>query len=123
MKLSMKHTKQQRSRRFGAILKQLREAMGISARKLGAMAGLPSASVSHYENGLQTPAPESLQKIADAMGAPTEVLSWFAYTRPPTSPAAEKLLFGKVEGLMMEQVDELEERFRKKRSRGGSTTP
>ena len=61
--------------RFGLEMKRLREAKGISQRKLGEMVGLDSGYISRIERGLfKPPSEEKIVAIADALGGNRDVL-------------------------------------------------
>jgi|ERR1043166_6485962 transcriptional regulator with XRE-family HTH domain len=48
-------------------LRQLRETRGLTQAELGEKAGLPAASISHFETGIRTPGTTTLQRLADAL--------------------------------------------------------
>ncbi len=50
------------------MLKRLREIMGLSRAELAEKAGLSRRTIEAYELGLRTPGPQSLRKLADALG-------------------------------------------------------
>lgn len=61
--------------RFGVEMKRLREAKGISQRKLGEIVGLDSGYISRIERGLfKPPSEEKIVAIADALGGNRDVL-------------------------------------------------
>ncbi len=61
--------------RFGAYLKQMREDKGLSINQLAQAADISGSQISRIENGLRgIPKPQTLRKIADALGVPYEEL-------------------------------------------------
>jgi len=61
--------------RFGAYLKQMREDKGLSINQLAQAAEISGSQISRIENGLRgIPKPQTLRKIADALGVPYEEL-------------------------------------------------
>jgi transcriptional regulator with XRE-family HTH domain len=89
--------------RLGIVLKEVRAAKGLSARKLGLEAGLAPAAVGHYESGRRIPRKNALIALAKALGLPPAVLSWFAHTAQDTGHTSDPIL-DRVESLMLEQV-------------------
>jgi transcriptional regulator with XRE-family HTH domain len=65
-------------RRFGARLRELRLAAGMTQRELARAARSSQRAISHYEQGLRQPKWESVQALADALG--TDVS---AFRQPP----------------------------------------
>lgn len=89
---------------FGAVLRRLRTAAGLSVRRLAALADVLPSSVSHYENGRQVPKPEALKQMAAALSVPPELLMWFAYTER-RAEGAQRDLFRQVEDIMVRQLE------------------
>lgn len=57
---------------FGATLKQLREAAGMSVAQLAALAGMNRESVRLYEAGGRAPTWKAVQALAKALGVTTD---------------------------------------------------
>jgi len=54
--------------RVGRRLRELREARGFSQARLEAIAGVPKARISRYENGHVMPSVPTLDRLAAALG-------------------------------------------------------
>lgn len=54
---------------FGALLKQLRDARGLSQHDVAARAGLDNTHVSRLETGGRGPSREAVERLADALEA------------------------------------------------------
>lgn len=61
---------------IGARLKEAREARYLTAIALSDLIGISRQAVSQYENGIQSPRPEIMKKIADILQLP---VSYFRY--------------------------------------------
>lgn len=59
---------------FSKRLKQARELRGLSQAQLAAKAGLPPASISHFESGPRKPSFDNLKSIASALDVTTDYL-------------------------------------------------
>jgi len=57
-----------------ANLKAFRELRGLSQAKLGRLAGIGPASVSHFETGQRVPTVESVVRLADALRVSVDAL-------------------------------------------------
>jgi Zn-dependent peptidase ImmA (M78 family)/transcriptional regulator with XRE-family HTH domain len=67
----------------GARLREAREARSLTATALAGLAGVSKITVSHYENGMFAPSPETLERIADTLNLPVE---FFLRPAPPPPP-------------------------------------
>jgi transcriptional regulator with XRE-family HTH domain len=80
---------------FGARLKELREAAGLSQKELAERAGLAQASVSNWEQNLREPSWSNVAALAAALGVCTDAFLQEPAPRPevgrgrPTKPQAE----------------------------------
>jgi len=74
-----KRTDKEITAEYGALLRVLRNARGLSVRKLTAMSGVASASIVRIENGDTIPQITTVDKLLRAMeiGTVTEVLLAF----------------------------------------------
>lgn len=52
----------------GDRLKEAREARGLTCKELAERLGVSRSSVSNYENAIQTPSPDALRALANALG-------------------------------------------------------
>ena len=59
-------------------LREAREARGVTATSLAMLIGLTPSSISHYENGRQTPSPAALEAMAEKLRFPARF-----FTLPP----------------------------------------
>jgi transcriptional regulator with XRE-family HTH domain len=60
---------------LGASLARLRRARGLTGHELGRLAGMSQAKISKIENGVVTPAPEDVERLARALQAPDDVVT------------------------------------------------
>lgn len=74
---------------IGERLLQLREAKGLSQGDIEKRTGLLRCYISRVENGHTVPAPETLEKIAKALGVPLYRL-FYKGKNPPQIPAILK---------------------------------
>lgn len=61
--------KRPKSTAFGRRLRELREAAGLSQHALGEKAGIAYQTIAKYERGENIPNWETVEKLADALGA------------------------------------------------------
>lgn len=71
----------------GQRLRQGREARGITAVTLAEVIGVSRAAVSQYEYGHQSPSPETMQRICQALNLP---IQWFLR---PVAPTEKRPIF------------------------------
>lgn len=60
-------------RQFGERMRELREAAGISGKRLAAVAGVTQPTISKIETGKMLPSVEMVNRLAEAIGLDTEV--------------------------------------------------
>lgn len=79
---------------LGTIVRARREALGLTTRQLGALAGISGAYVSQIENGkVDIPSPEVLGPLARALGVEEqELLRAVGYLRSPAEATGNPLL-------------------------------
>jgi len=77
----------------GTRLKALREGAGLSQRALARLAGVAPETVARLERDRQPPRPDTLRKLAVALGVPLEVLAG-GNLAPGPEPTAEALPAG-----------------------------
>ena len=75
---------------FSKRLKQARDLRGLSQAQLASKAGLPAASVSHFESGPRKPSFDNLKSLASALDVTTDYLLGRADT-PEASATVGKL--------------------------------
>lgn len=68
----------------GTRIKSVREAQGLTQEQLGALAGgIAGSTIRSYEAGRLNPKIETLQRLADALGAPISALKEFGDQQTP----------------------------------------
>lgn len=72
--------KSKQTQTFAAILARIRTAAGLSVPDLARKSGLSDDVLRQYETGKRSPTWESVQKLATALGVPTDSF------RTPTPP-------------------------------------
>ena len=72
----------------GARLTEGREARALSQTALAELTGIKSQSISHYEQGRQSPSPEALELLCESLHLP----EWF-FLRPVTHGPASTVFF------------------------------
>lgn len=60
--------------RFPEVLRELRQAKGISQEELAERAGLHRTYISQIERGIKTPTLKSLEQIAAALNTPVSAI-------------------------------------------------
>ncbi len=60
---------------IGENIKRYREHAGLTQKQLGEKMGVSQQMIASYENGTRKPKPETLTKIANALGADYDALS------------------------------------------------
>lgn len=63
---------------LGKVIKELRERKGILQQSLAAETGVSVQSMSNIERGKQRPSEQNLEKIANKLGIPKEVIEVLA---------------------------------------------
>jgi transcriptional regulator with XRE-family HTH domain len=71
---------------FKERLKAARELRGLSQAQLAAKAGLPAASVSHFESGPRKPSFDNLKGLATALSVTTDYLLGRSDTPDASAP-------------------------------------
>ena len=102
-----------RSVALGALLRQRREALGISKRRLAKAAGLPDSTVLRLEQGLFTaPRPDKLARFAQLLGLRlADLYAKAGYIVPDELPSFASYLPVRYPKLPQEAVAELERHF------------
>jgi transcriptional regulator with XRE-family HTH domain len=60
--------KKKQTKRFGEMLRELREARGLTQAELGERAGMAYQTIAKYERGASEPIWTTVTKLADALG-------------------------------------------------------
>jgi transcriptional regulator with XRE-family HTH domain len=60
---------------LGSILSRLRRQQGLTGQQLGALVGMSQAKVSKIENGVTTPSPHDVERLARALAAPDDLVA------------------------------------------------
>lgn len=94
---------------FGARIKQLREAAGLSQNELARRAGLAQSGLSYLESGAKGPSIDTLLRICSALGLS---LSQFLGEEDNPLPPDIRLLVREVEQLTPDQRRTLTEFIR-----------
>ena len=76
---------------FQKRLKAARELRGLNQAELAAKAGLPAASVSHFESGPRKPSFENLKALAGALDVSTDFLLGRSDTPEASAATAGRL--------------------------------
>lgn len=96
-------------KQLGSLLKQKREAAGLSTRSLGAKAGVNDSTIVRLEQGLRdTPRPDVLTKLAGALHLNlADVFALAGYAIPEELPTLPAYLRTKYRHLPQPARDEL----------------
>lgn len=60
---------------FGERLKEARARKGLNQEQLAEAMGLTQASISQFEKGQRLPTPKNIDKFAEVLGVPREILA------------------------------------------------
>jgi transcriptional regulator with XRE-family HTH domain len=98
------------ARRLGALIRQYREAQGLSLRDLEDQTGIDDGLLTRMEGGvILTPAPDKLGRIAEALDIPLADLYGLAdYAVPSELPTLKPYLRTKYRRLPSAAADQLE---------------
>jgi transcriptional regulator with XRE-family HTH domain len=98
------------ARRLGALIRQYREAQGLSLRDLEDATGIDDGLLTRMEGGaILTPAPDKLSRIAEALDIPLADLYGLAeYAVPSELPTLKPYLRTKYRRLPTEAANQLE---------------
>jgi transcriptional regulator with XRE-family HTH domain len=97
-------------RRLGKLLRDHREALGLSTRQLEAITGITGATIVRIEQGeFAAPAPDKLARLADALGIPlADVYAVAEYSAPKQLPTLKPYLRTKYRELPDEAATQIE---------------
>lgn len=95
---------------LGKVLKDRREALGLSLKKLGDKVGLPDVTILRFERGeYAAPAPDKLARVADALGLSlADVYALADYAVPSDLPSFTPYLRTKYRSLPTEDIEAIE---------------
>jgi transcriptional regulator with XRE-family HTH domain len=95
---------------LGKVLREKREAMGLSLRQLGKIVELPDVTVLRFEQGAYAaPAPDKLARVAAALGMSlADVFALADYAVPSDLPSFMPYLRTKYRGLPAEDAEAIE---------------
>lgn len=112
---------QEQARELGRTLRERREALGLSVRELAERTGTSHATIVRLEQGaFDSPAPDKLSRIADALGLNlADVFALAEYVSPRGLPTFAPYLRTKYRELPAPAVEELERSFRRVAKRHG----
>lgn len=98
------------AQRFGAYLRQQREARGLSIREVARRVGVQDTTILRFERGeFLAPAPDKLRRLALALDLPANDLFVMAeYVTPEELPTPRPYLRAKYPDLPPEAVEEAE---------------
>lgn len=105
--------KQSQSRRFGAWLRERRQAAGLSTVQLAEKAGTTDGTITRIEQGaIASPDPQKLSRIADVLQLElADVYAMANYAVPDQLPSFHPYLRSKYSDLPASAVIELDEAF------------
>lgn len=92
---------------FQQRLKACREQRQLTQLDLAERAGLPSTSISHFENGVRKPSFDNLRRLAQALDVPTDYLLGLTETPGDGTQVAQRLA-RHVQHSSSEDIDMLE---------------
>jgi transcriptional regulator with XRE-family HTH domain len=112
---------QEQAQELGRTLRERREALGVSARELAERARTSHATIVRLEQGaFDSPAPDKLSRIADALDLNlADVFALAEYVAPRGMPTFAPYLRSKYRELPAPAVEELERSFRRVAKRHG----
>ena len=101
---------EQQAKTLGALLKQRREALGLSLRQLAKIVDVKDVTILRFERGDHAaPAPDKLARIAEAIGLSlADVYALADYAVPTDLPSFKPYLRTKYRNLPPEEVDKIE---------------
>ena len=104
------HLDRDHARRLGALIRDFREAQGLSLRDLEDQTGIDDGLLTRMEGGaILTPAPDKLGRIAEALDIPlADLYALAAYAVPNQLPTLKPYLRTKYRRLPTAAADQLE---------------
>ena len=100
----------EQAKNLGKVLKDRREALGLSLRQLGTKCELPWITVSRFEQGAYAaPAPDKLARVASGLGLTlADVYALADYAVPNDLPSFKPYLRTKYRDLPASEVEKIE---------------
>ena len=101
---------EEQAKNLGKVLKDRREALGLSLRQLGALCDLPAVTHFRFEEGAYTaPAPDKLARVAEALGLSlADVYALADYAVPNDLPSFKPYLRTKYRDLPAAEIEKIE---------------
>ncbi len=101
---------EQQAKTLGALLKQRREALGLSLRQLAKIVDVKDVTILRFERGDHAaPAPDKLARIAEAVGLSlADVYALADYAVPTDLPSFKPYLRTKYRDLPKDEIDKIE---------------
>jgi transcriptional regulator with XRE-family HTH domain len=103
-------------------IKEVRETRGLTQVELALKAGLPAATISHFETSTRTPGTSTLQRLAEALEVRVDYLLGREDEPAPSGPEA-RVIFRNLAGMtdstlkalakMSEELKKMDEQNRK----------
>lgn len=100
----------EQAKNLGKVLRDRREALGLSLRQVGKQAELPDVTVLRFEQGaFAAPAPDKLARVAEVLGLTlADVYALADYAVPSDLPSFTPYLRTKYRDLPAEDIDKIE---------------
>lgn len=101
---------EEQAKRLGNKLRERREALGLSLKKVRDRTGLPEVTIFRFEQGAYAaPAPDKLAKLADALGLSlADIYALADYAVPSDLPTLTPYLRTKYRNLPSDEIDKIE---------------
>ena len=101
---------EEQAKNLGRILRDRREALGLSLRQLGTLCELPAVTLFRFEDGAYTaPAPDKLARVAEALGLSlADVYALADYAVPNDLPSFKPYLRTKYRDLPAAEIEKIE---------------
>jgi transcriptional regulator with XRE-family HTH domain len=111
----------EQAKTLGNLLRQKREALGLSTRQLGAIAGIDGVTILRFEQGAYAaPRPDKLARVAEALSMTlADIYAMADYAVPADLPSFTPYLRTKYRDLPTEDVDKIQAYAAKLASRHG----
>ena len=100
----------EQAKNLGKVLKDRREALGLSLRQLGELCGFPWVTLFRFEQGAYAaPAPDKLARVASELGLTlADVYALADYAVPNDLPSFKPYLRTKYRNLPADEIEKIE---------------
>ncbi len=100
---------EEQAKTLGELLRQKREALGLSTRQLGRLADVDGVTILRFEQGAYAaPRPDKLARVAEALGMTlADVYAMADYAVPTDLPSFTPYLRTKYRDLPSEDIDKI----------------